>query len=145
MDNTVISFLADHSVGVLSTCNDGKPYGSPVYYHFTPEQKAFYFLTKNQSRKYLELNTNTQASFSVFSEAPPTSFLAECTAEILEFSLKAYQSIITRLIEIHSTRDYYPSPISTMMEGELKLIRLDLIDFSFNAYQRDIEKLQSRS
>lgn len=44
---------------------------------------------------------------------------------------------------MHSSQNYYPSPISTLKKGELKLIKLNVIDFNFKTYQKDIEKLKN--
>jgi hypothetical protein len=136
MQKNVQTFLTESTVGLLSTYNDLKPHGVPVFYLFKTEEKAFYFITKTESRKYINLAKNGVASFTIFCEKPPTVFTAECHTEILEFSFEKYSAIIKKLIDMHSTQDYHPSPISIHRKGLLKLIKLKISDFHYRSYQK---------
>lgn len=142
MQKHIQSFITENIVGLLSTCNDQVAHGVPVFYLYLEPDNAFYFITKTESKKYFNLSENRMASLTIFSESPPTVFTAECRADILEFSFDKYAQIINSLIDMHSTQDYYPSPISTLKKGVLKLIKLEIIGFNYNSYGKDIEKLK---
>ncbi len=136
------SFLEECVVGVLSIYKNAEIHSVPVYYYYHQVEKAFYFMTKSKSAKIDYLTKNNKASFSIYSERLPRAYNAQCKAEIVDLDghhkVKAIH-IIKRLAEVHSTQEYYPSPIASMKEGELKLIKLKVLDYQFNTYVPEFE------
>lgn len=57
---------------------------------------------------------------------------------------KGFQSndIIKKLAEVHSTREYYPSPIASMKDGELKLVKLKVLDYLFKSYVSEYDLIE---
>lgn len=144
MQKHIKTFINENFVGLISTCGDQKPHGVPIYYLLVKEENAFYFMTKTASKSYLNLKKNCAASITIFSETPPAVYTADCETEILEFSMDEYSEIRKKLIGMHSTQDYYPSPVSTLKKGDLKLIKLKIIDFNYQSYSKDIDNKNSK-
>lgn len=144
MDYHISSFLKDSVVGVLSTLNNDEIYSVPVYYLHDKTENALYFITKSKSTKVKNIQKNKKVTFSVYSETLPRVFSAKCSAEILDVNDNSLDTIeiIRKLAEVHSTREYYPSPISTIKDGELKLVKLTFVDYYYKSYISGEEQVQ---
>jgi nitroimidazol reductase NimA-like FMN-containing flavoprotein (pyridoxamine 5'-phosphate oxidase superfamily) len=148
MDYHVISFLQECVVGVLSTYSHGEIHSVPVYYYHDETENAFYFITKSKSSKVTNIQKSKKASFSIYSEALPRVFNAKCSAEIFDVKNDSESmEIIRKLAEVHSTREYYPSPISSIKDGDLKLVKLTVLDYQYKSYTAAAtdEKVQKRA
>jgi nitroimidazol reductase NimA-like FMN-containing flavoprotein (pyridoxamine 5'-phosphate oxidase superfamily) len=140
----LLSLLNECVVGVLSTCDEEIIHSVPVYYHYNQAENAFYFISRSKSVKVDNLKKNQKASFSVYSERLPRTYSAQCSAQIFDVENTGFagNQIIKKLAEVHSTQEYYPSPISAMKEGELKLIKLEVIDYQYKSYVANTEQAQ---
>lgn len=136
MDQHINSFLKESVVGVLSTCRDNEIYSVPVYYFHDEADNAFYFITKSKSSKISNLKKTNKASFCIFSETLPRVFNAKCSIEIFNVNGAGFDGIeiVRKLAEVHSTQDYYPSPISMIKDGELNLVKLNVLTYDYKAY-----------
>ncbi len=138
------SFVQKHHVAIVSTHDSVTPNGVPIYYYFVKDDNAFYFITKSETIKYANIKKNKKASLSIFTENPPTVFTANCVAELIEFETNDYINIKNRLVEIHSTQEFYPSPISTVKDGILSLVKLIVNDCKLESYKKDINMLNAQ-
>ncbi|MBT3203059.1 MAG: pyridoxamine 5'-phosphate oxidase family protein [Gammaproteobacteria bacterium] len=143
MNKAIKSFINKHIIGIVSTSNDRSVHAVPIYYHYIDHENAFYFFTRTASKKYSNLEKNNKASFTIFNEDPPVVFTADCEAELLNIDEGNYSDIFIKLVEIHSSQLGYPTPISTMAEGLLTLVKLNIIDFNYKSYIQDINSLKS--
>lgn len=66
-------FIADHYSGVLGTSSvHNQPHGTVVYY--LPETDlSLYFVTKEHTQKYKNIQENNQVSFVIYDEASQTT------------------------------------------------------------------------
>jgi nitroimidazol reductase NimA-like FMN-containing flavoprotein (pyridoxamine 5'-phosphate oxidase superfamily) len=70
-------FLSKHGVGVLATSTkEGKPYAATVYLTYD-QQFNIYFVTKKDTQKSRNLQTNNQAAIAVYDAASQTTVQAE--------------------------------------------------------------------
>lgn len=70
-------FLNKHSVGVLATCTpNGKPHAATVYLTYD-RQFNIYFLTKKDTQKSRNLQSNNQAAIAIYDAASQTTVQAE--------------------------------------------------------------------
>jgi hypothetical protein len=136
-----VSFVEKHFVAIVSTHDSVTSYGVPIYYYFVKDDNAFYFITKSETKKYANIYNNKKASLTIFTENPPTVFTANCVAELIDFETYDCVKIKNKLVEIHSTQEFYPSPISTLTEGILSLIKLNVRDCKLKSYKKDIDLL----
>ena len=103
----------------------------------------FYFLTKTESRKYSNLEKNNKVSISIYSENPPVVYSAECVAELIDISDGNYSEKFTKLVQLHVNQQDDPTPVSTMREGLLAIVKLNVINFDYKSYIQDITALKS--
>ncbi|MCP4078115.1 MAG: pyridoxamine 5'-phosphate oxidase family protein [Gammaproteobacteria bacterium] len=143
MNKDIKSFITERIIGIISTTNGQTLHGVPVYYHYVDYENAFYFLTKTVSKKYSNLEKNNKASFTIFNEDPPKIFTADCEAELLNINEDNCSDKFIKLVEIHSSQQGYPTPVSTMTEGLLALVKLNVNDFDYKSYIQDINLLKS--
>ncbi len=143
MNKKTKAFVQEHYIAIVSTHDRRMPHGVPVYYIYVEEDNAFYFITKSETKKSTNLKQNKQAALTVVKENPPTVFTADCEAELLDFYSDDYVWIKNKLVEIHSTQDYYPSPISTLKNGEFSLIKLNVKNSNLKAYKKEIDLLSA--
>lgn len=137
MENDTIDFIKGRSVGIVATCDEGKPHAVPVYYYFNEKEEIIYFVTKDKTKKYSNIEKNKNVSFTIFSEDPQTVFNAECEAELLSYDDDGYMEITNQLIDVHANQGSSPTPISLIRDGSLKLVKLKIKYNNFTLYQKE--------
>ncbi len=145
MESHIVEFIQKHFIGIVSTHDGGHPHGTPIFYVYDEDKEVFFFVTKNRTKKYTNLENNKKASLTIFSENPPITFTANCNAELFDFESCDYMKIKNKLVNIHSTQDFYPTPIATLKDGVISLVKLNVIDCNFNSYISSINLLRARA
>lgn len=137
MSEDLLNFINSETVGVISTVNvkDSKPHSSPIYYFFSSDNESFYFITKDTTQKVGNIKDNSNVDFVIFSNSPQRVFRAECSAEIVTDD-EGSSEFISKLIDVHTHQEYYPTPISALKEGKLSLVRLKVLDYKYNVYKK---------
>ncbi len=143
MKKQQVSFVQEHSIAIVSTSDNSDVYGAPIYYQFEQKENSFYFLTFSNTQKHANIEENKKAFLTIFNENPPTVFTAHCVGELLDSSKVEYSDIMLKLVAIHSSRECYPTPLATMKDGEVSLIRLNVESTEFKAYKVDIDLLRA--
>ncbi len=136
-----ILFIQKYFVAIVSTSDGQETQGVPIYYVFSEDDNAFYFITKKGTKKFINIEKNRKASLTIYTDRPPIVFTANCTAELFDFQSEQHASIANQLVVIHSSQDYYPSPISTLAGKDISLIKLNMENFELKSYKEDIELL----
>ncbi len=136
MENNIKKFLENNSVCIVSTCNNNKPHAVPVYYFYNSENNKMYFVTKTGTKKFLNMSENNNVFVTIYRESPQATFTAECKSNILNCKKDNCIKITKHLIDIHSSEDYYPTPLTMLKEGSLALVELDIVSHKFNSYQK---------
>lgn len=139
MENIEKEFILDHHLAVIATCSGDNPHCTPVYYLYDEEKNLFYFVTKDETRKFSNIKDNKKVFLSIFNEKPQQVYSANCKAKILSQKKAGFDEVIERLIEIHAEQDYFPTPLSYLKEGKLSLIELSPEDSQFNSYHKKTE------
>lgn len=76
-----MEFLKSKQVAVISTVSsDGQPESATIYF-IVKEHFTFYFMTKNFSRKYKNLETNPHVALVIGTENTPVTAQIQGTAE----------------------------------------------------------------
>jgi len=76
-----MQFLRSNSVAVISTvASDGQPESATIYF-VVNGKFTFYFMTKNFSRKYTNLETNPKVALVIGTENEPVTAQIQGTAE----------------------------------------------------------------
>ena len=137
MEKQSLDFIKEHSVAVLSTCSDGEPHGVPVYYLFVEEQNKFYFLTKDSTRKYNNLQKNSKAFLSIYDENPQAVFTADCDVHLIDRQGN-FEEILSKLVDIHGEQAHQPTPASIQKEGSLRLVELTISKDRYVSYKLSV-------
>ena len=137
------SFIQEHYIAIVTTHDNAWPQGVPIFYIFEKDENAFYFVSKSGTKKHANIQINNKASLTIYTETPPTVFTANCIAELSDFGSDKRVTIKNKLVEIHSTLDYYPSPLATLKDGVLTLVKLSVKSCSLKPYKKDIELLSA--
>ena len=138
MNLDAVDFLTKHQVGVIATCTEGKPHAVPVYYHYHQEDGCVYFVTKADTQKYQNINNNDNVFFSVFTTSPQASFRAECKAMTNLEDKGSNADIINILVGVHAIQVYQPTPIEPVKRSEMKLVKLEIQNYQFDEYNKEI-------
>lgn len=85
--------MADHYSGVLSTSGaDGQPHGAVVYY--LPESDlSLYFVTKEETQKYKNIQQNKHVAFVVYDEKTQATLQIHGTVEVINDMEKKRETI----------------------------------------------------
>ncbi len=143
MKANMASLVKEHLVAIVSTCDGLRPNGVPIYYLYVEDVNAFYFLTNSNTQKHINIERNNKTTLTIFTENPPTVFTANCVAEVLNFKSEEHQDHVNKLVAIHSSQECYPTPISTLKDGRVSLIKLSVENCKLKSYERDIESLRA--
>lgn len=137
MKQEIIDFIERHHIAVLSTIEENTlPNGDPIYFYFHTNDQCFYFASRDGIQKVINLEQHPIANLTIFSEDPPTHAGFRCQAEIIRTGFTEYSDIINHLIDLHSTREYYPTPLSMLDNGDLVLVKLSVTDHKYLSYLR---------
>ena len=138
MNLDAIDFLKKNQVGVIATCNKGRPHAVPIYYHFNTDDECIYFITKEEAQKVKNLKANKSAFFTVYTKSPQVVFRAECKAVLDIKKSLVMTEIISTLVGIHTIQLYQPTPIDVLDKGNMKLIKLKIEGYKFDEYNKEI-------
>lgn len=117
-----LSFLGQ-PLGVISTVNvEGRPESSSIYYVYD-EALNFYFITRAESRKYINIKNNPYVSFVVTKEHPPHTLQVEGVASHVTDPHEEDEHF-TRLIALASERLSMP-PVSQISGGEMLFMKIE--------------------
>lgn len=99
-------------LGVLSTISaTGTPQSAFIYYAFD-EDLNIYFITRTESRKYINIKNNPNVAFVVGTETPPQTLQIEGTASVLERP-EDFSFLFSDLVKMTVERHFVP-PITQM-------------------------------
>ncbi len=143
MKKQTVSFIQEGIIATISTCDGLIAHGAPIFYIFIEEENAFYFLTNTQTEKHANIEKNNNAAISIYTETPPIVFNANCVAEICDFKSGEYSEHVSRLVAMHSSQAFYPTPVSTFKDGEISLIKLNVECSDLKQYKKDIDSLSA--
>jgi len=136
MNKPCVSFVKENFIAVISTQDNLRPYASPVYYYFSEDENTFYFITNSTTKKYSNIREKNQVSLTIFSEHPPRVFTANCTAQLSDFETSDKTDIKNKLVEIHSSQEFYPSPISSLEKGKISLVKLNAKNCKLKSFKQ---------
>lgn len=111
-------FLSDNKAGVLcSTGTDGEPHGSVIYYVLNQDLSVS-FITKDETRKYANLKSNSSVMLVVFDERSQT--VAQVIGEAAEIKDHYEINKVAAAIVMTSikTSDGGIPPIAKLNAGE---------------------------
>lgn len=133
MEADVKDFVKDHSVGIISTCDNNEPHGVPVYYYFDGDK--FYFATKSKTKKIENIESNGNVFLMIYREEPQAVFTAKCKATLMDYKDSGCMGIVKHLVGVHASQDYYPTPLTALKEGNITVVELEVREHQFKSYK----------
>ncbi len=130
----VKNFLLTHDTCVLSTVDsDGVPNGAVVNYIFA-EENYFYIVTKDKTKKALNIATNNNVAVTVYDIERRATVQSEGTAELIA-DPNYIKSITSKLIKPkqYGDRIAWP-PISLLIAGDYVVIKITPLAMKFIDY-----------
>lgn len=113
----ILSFLKHHPMGILSTVTpDGGPWGAAIYY-VADENFNFYFVTRVETLKYHNLDTNPVAALTIAD--PETQVTVQASGHISEVPVEDYTDIVfNKLAKIKPKDDpHWAPPLAKIHKG----------------------------
>lgn len=133
----IFTYLNTCYLAVLSTASqDGAPYAASIFFTCDSELN-FYFLTKSDTKKSLNLEVNNRAAITVIDITSPRT--VQSTGVVTEVEdPKQYEAILVKISEANAKKGgfFWPPPLHKInSEGDLVLYKftpewLRFADFS---------------
>lgn len=120
----VHDFLKQHHMGILSTVTgDNKPWGSAIYFVVDDEFNVF-FVTRQQTFKYQNIEKNPFAALTVADDEGQTS--VQLAGEISKVAVEDYMDVVfTRLAAVRPKGDNnWAPPVEKVYKGDYIPLRL---------------------
>lgn len=145
----VHKFLKQHPLGVISTVSeDSKPWGSPIYF-VTDADLNFFFVTKQDTHKYKNIDRSPWVSLTVADNESQTT--VQVLGKISHVPIEQAMDIaLNKLEKIKPHGDYnWVPPILKVHKGDYRVLqitptRLHYADFKqrkLNIHDDYIEKI----
>jgi pyridoxine/pyridoxamine 5'-phosphate oxidase len=135
----VWNFLNANQLGTLATVNSkGAPDLSAIYF-FVDENFSCFFVTKTETRKYINTQTNHNASLLIYNEVDLLSIEIKGVVEIVTEAGQV-ASAIQKFQALALTRKvgYWIPPISQLDAGQYAVCRLTPEVVNVNNYTKDL-------
>jgi len=121
----IYTYLRSLYLAVLSTASKaGQPYAASIYFTADPELN-FYFLTKSDTKKSLNLEENNNAAITTIDPSAPKIIQTTGIATELE-DPKQYHAMLAKISEANAQKKgfYWPPPLSKVdSHGDLVLYK----------------------
>lgn len=117
-------FLKDINIAVLATSSENKPLASTMYY-VVDNELNIYFITKDSTTKYTQINTNPNVSVVVTNrELVQTIQIMGIASTITDIPAK--MSIIHQMSQANVKKKWlhWPPPISKVENGEMVVVKV---------------------
>lgn len=121
----IAKFLSSQKVGVLATASlpGAKPHAASVYYTIDSELNI-YFITRSQTTKFNNLQSNPHAAFVVYDVATQTTVQIQGIVKVIEdkaFFDKVFQEMTAYSKQTSGTETL---PVTRIEPGEYVLFRI---------------------
>lgn len=120
----VILFLKANRIAIISTISPENKPASAVVFYTIDNNFNFYFFTKDDSKKYTNLEKDNSVAVVVYDEDHPRIVQAEgfATVETNHEVIKKITATLLRQSALSST--WYDPPIAKMTGGNLAIVKI---------------------
>jgi nitroimidazol reductase NimA-like FMN-containing flavoprotein (pyridoxamine 5'-phosphate oxidase superfamily) len=120
----VLHFLRRQRVAVVATVSaKGKPFAAPVFYN-VDNNFNFYFFTKDESQKYLNLKENNTVAITIFTESSPQTVQAQGLAQLVKNPKEIINVTAPLFKRAMDSSQWYDPPIAKLKNGQLVVIKV---------------------
>jgi len=122
----IASYINDNPIATLGTVGkDGDPHGAAVYVYADQEKKMVYFLTKNQTRKYINILANDNVSLTVVNPGQNSTLQASGQA-FTERDSQALDAVTKQMVRANPLASEWIPPISKLEAGQYVVVGVKL-------------------
>lgn len=131
----IASYINDNPIAVLSTIGkDGAPRGAAIYVYADQEKHRVYFLTKSQTQKYIDIQSNESVSLTIVNPRENSTVQATGKAFTVHDS-QALDAVTKQMVRANPLASEWIPPVSKLEAGhyvvvEVKLTHARLAEFA---------------
>lgn len=131
----IIAYIYENPIATLSTVSeDGTPHGAAVYVCPDNEKHVVYFLTKNETEKYTNIQKNDAVSLTIVNPGENSTLQATGKAFTVHDS-QALDAVTRRMVRANPLATQWLPPVSRLEAGQyvvvgVKLTRARLAEFN---------------
>lgn len=137
-----VEFLTQQQMGILSTISeDNKPWGSAVNF-VIDDDLNFYFLTRERTYKYKNIETNPEVAFTVADEEAQVTVQLQGT--ISKVPTKDVMDVVYKKLARNRPRGdfYWVPPVIKVREGDYMVLRITPSKLNYADYKQRINEVK---
>jgi general stress protein 26 len=122
----IASYIYDNPIATLGTVgDDGTPHGAIVYVCPDDEKHVIYFLTKNETKKYKDIQTNDLVSLTIVNPKQNSTLQAAGKAFTVHDS-QALDAVTKRMIRANPFAAQWLPPVSKLEAGQYVVVGIKI-------------------
>jgi general stress protein 26 len=123
----IAAYINDNPITTLGTLGpDNMPHGAVVYICPDEEQHIVYFLTKNQTQKYTNIQASPNVSLTIVNPDQNSTLQANGTAFTVKDS-HALDMVTRRMVTAKPETSAWLPPVSTLEAGQYVVVGIKIV------------------
>ncbi|HEX8762425.1 MAG TPA: pyridoxamine 5'-phosphate oxidase family protein [Candidatus Saccharimonadales bacterium] len=122
----IAAYIYDNPIATFSTVGeDGTPHGAVVYVCPDAEKHVVYFLTKNETKKYKDMQHNDNVSLTIVNPKQNSTLQATGRAFTVHDS-QALDAVTKRMVRANPFASQWLPPVSKLEAGQYVVVGIRL-------------------
>jgi len=122
----IASYINDNPIATLGTIGeDGAPRGAAVYVYADQEKHVVYFLTKNETQKYIDIQANPRVSLTIVNPKQNSTVQAAGKAFTVHDS-QALDAVTKQMVRANPLASEWIPPVSRLEAGQYVVVGVKL-------------------
>lgn len=122
----IVSYINDNPIATLGTVGkDGMPRGAAVYVYADQEKQVVYFLTKNETQKYIDILANDSVSLTIVNPKENSTVQATGKAFTVHDS-QALDAVTKQMVRANPHVSEWIPPVSKLEAGQYVVVGIKL-------------------
>jgi uncharacterized pyridoxamine 5'-phosphate oxidase family protein len=121
----IMSYIERNPAAVLSTVGEDGPHGAVIYV-IPASHATLCFVTKNQTKKYANIVSQSSVGLTFFNEKESTTLQATGKAYVANDSQGLKEIMMDRVTKAHATMSNWLPPVTKLASGEYAVIGIEL-------------------
>lgn len=122
----ILTYITRHPIATLGTINpDGSPHGAIVYIFADHVHPAVYFITKQQTKKYQNLQERNQVSLTIVDPAESSTLQASGRASSIQ-DAAIIDAVMQKMTNDHVSAKEWLPPIAKLRAGAYEVVCVTL-------------------
>lgn len=123
----IAHYINDNPIATVGTIGeDGAPHGAAIYVYPEQEKHVVYFLTKNGTRKYINIQANDKVSLTIVNPQENSTLQATGKAFTVHDS-GALDAITKQMVRANPLASEWIPPVSKLEAGQYVVVGIKLI------------------